>query len=672
MQTGRYPILDILDFPNIDQFVVPEIQRDYVWSELEIRGLLDSIKDGFFNNENPYIGFLYAHTNKDCPYKYFLIDGQQRLTTVFLLLIALYHKINKDFPEHLVKVDKLKLDYKVRQATHDFLYHFIGFLNTVRGKDKFIYEEIYQQIWYHVDYKNDISITNLIQNFILIYDWLTTYDINQLKPLLEFVEKKIQLSYFRVDEERQGEDLYIYMNARGRHLVENETLKAKFLSKIEDAQKKEHWGKIWETWQDFFWVNKQPDDVDSDRGFMDFLRIVQIISMCKKDYSSDEKNGFIIENQGMDFDLLPDLNKIEKYFYAFKYIIENKKISALIDNAYVLNKDKKLVDYFKLLPLINVISSVSILNEDSIYRFSRFFYNIARKDNVYKDIRNQLMSALKLIDAYTENNKENYDICDLIDYRKGKTILLDDEECVKLYLYSNPPQQTNRENLEELFWKMEDHPILNGNISFLLFEYFKDEVIDLDGLIKSWEAFSKLFGNKSNNKNISKALIYYGNTWQRNSPKYYNNYNCQNWAWLVNQEKQKFFLMSLIKDMQGKEFNYIDTIIQEKISDYFNQNCLDNIFKLKQIRSFYEQMKVLVAIDYYSENIIWRNGGYIAEDNFHYWEQDCNFFGKKAIYNVERYIGDGLKGRIFKLLESILENEEKLNEIIEEILNRRI
>ena len=165
MKTGRYSILDILDFPNLEQFVIPEIQRDYVWSKSDVTDVLDSIKDGFENKDIPYLGFIYAYNDKDYVYKYFLIDGQQRITTIFLLLVALYYKLGKDFPEHLIKNKKLKVDYKVRQDTHDFLQNFIYFLNT--NKEIALNSKIItDQIWFHTNYENDITINNIIENFI--------------------------------------------------------------------------------------------------------------------------------------------------------------------------------------------------------------------------------------------------------------------------------------------------------------------------------------------------------------------------------------------------------------------------------------------------------------------------------------------------------------------------
>lgn len=671
MKTGRYSILDILDFQNLEQFVIPEIQRDYVWSKSDVNDVLDSIKDGFENEDVPYLGFIYAYNDKDYVYKYFLIDGQQRITTIFLLLLALYYKLEKDFPEHLIKNEKLKLDYKVRQATHDFLKDFVIFLDGNKGLtlDSNI---INQQAWYHTNYKNDITIFNIINNFIEIYDWLTNLGGDNLTDFLKFVEEEVQLSYFDIENGRQGEELYIYMNSRGRHLVENETLKAKFLSKLNSTEDKEHWGKKWEIWQDFFWVNRL-NNPDSDDGFNEFLRMVQIISMSSGKYSANQINQFVTLYDNIDFQILPELNEIEKYFNAYEYLVVNVKISEFYENHehtnYFIKTEKRQIDYFRILPLITLVSLLTQYDEKNILRFNRFIYNISKKSNIGKDIRTHLIAAIKLLSDYAKEHEEIYDVCDLVNYSKGRTVLLDDEEIIKLNLYKNPPSEIEREKLELLFWEIEDHGIFNGEISFLLMEYYKKEnnTLDYDGFNKSWLAFKELFDKKNNYKNIAKALIYYGNTWLQETPYYYNNYNCYDWSWLVRDFKGKY-LLQLLKDMHDKGFDFIKTLIKNKIKHHFKENNYHNLENIKQTTGFLNQFKVLVAIDFYSENKIWDFGGYIAEDNRYDWNDDSKFFEQtKVLYNIDRYVRDGYSGRVLSFMKNVLKDEENIKEIIIQI-----
>lgn len=132
MKTGRYKLKDLFDNKEIDQIIIPEIQRDYVWTKYNVKGLLNSIfshyeekvdlelditcqgnditeeERAFLTEEyrrlrfNTRIGFIYAYKDDSYNGKLFLIDGQQRMTTLYLLLLALYSKNDKKVSEKCI------------------------------------------------------------------------------------------------------------------------------------------------------------------------------------------------------------------------------------------------------------------------------------------------------------------------------------------------------------------------------------------------------------------------------------------------------------------------------------------------------------------------------------------------------------------------------------------
>ena len=214
MRTDKYPLKDFLNFTSLEQLVIPEVQRDYVWEEEQVLDLLSTFYDGFYGNEldRPYLGFIYAYNDKDYAYKYFVVDGQQRLTSIYLLLVLCYQLMNKPLPSYLKKSGRLKLDYKVRQSTHDFLIALISYCTLNGSDDEFIIQE---QSWYHSNYKNDRTIRNLATNFTIIRTWIKTEVFNDLSDFTKYLENKVQLSYFDIEDGREGEELYIYMNSKG-------------------------------------------------------------------------------------------------------------------------------------------------------------------------------------------------------------------------------------------------------------------------------------------------------------------------------------------------------------------------------------------------------------------------------------------------------------------------
>jgi len=239
MKTGRYSLKDLFTHNEIEQIIIPEIQRDYVWQTENVEQLLNAIYKNFSEKRNEKlvlhikeqpvteksineylqkeyeklkynfkIGFIYAYHDNEYAGKFFLIDGQQRITTLYLLLFALYRKTDKGtvFNEFYFKNNTLKLDYKVREASHDFLQEFISYDGDILNSPKY----------YKKEYEKDVSIINLINNYNTICEFIEKK--NAKEEFIDYVENFIEFNYFDTNISEQGEQLYLYMNSRGEHL----------------------------------------------------------------------------------------------------------------------------------------------------------------------------------------------------------------------------------------------------------------------------------------------------------------------------------------------------------------------------------------------------------------------------------------------------------------------
>ena len=324
------------------------------------------------------------------------------------------------------------------------------------------------------------------------------------------------------------------------------------------------------------------------------------------------------------------------------------------------------------MPIIAFLINVENVDEDVLVRFIRFFYNVSRKESsVGKDISNQLPIAIKLMLEYGKSKEIDYDVCDLIGYQKGRTVLINDEEVLKLRIYKKPPVDSTRIEIEKLFWKAEDHEIFDGEISFLLNCYFINEgdYSGLNNYKSTWEVFEKIFtGSKESNAQISRALLYYGRTWIQNSPYYYLNYNCQDCHSIVRKNSGKY-LIQLLEDLHGKTIAHLDLIIKEKVKEYFINNNLITLASIKSQADPYEQVRILVGLDYFSERIIWKDHSFIAfDDRFTYTGDQPFFNSDHRIFNIPRYVGDGWHGRVIDLMRDTLLDKVKLEKILEKIV----
>jgi hypothetical protein len=126
-------------------------------------------------------------------------------------------------------------------------------------------------------------------------------------------------------------------------------------------------------------------------------------------------------------------------------------------------------------------------DENVILRFIRFFYNISRKrESVGKDIADQLPSSIKLMVKYSKSKTEKFDVCDLIDYAKNRTVLLDSEEVYKLSLYKKPPVNSKRDEIEKSLWTAEDNISGEGKIG-QLFQMLNHTGVGLISYYSSYE-----------------------------------------------------------------------------------------------------------------------------------------------------------------------------------------
>lgn len=126
------------DYLNLEKcfknfYVVPDYQREYVWEERQVNQLLSDVYDEFDNNHNKeyFIGSTVVFKDKSGSYE--LIDGQQRTTTLFLMICALKSvytewNLDTDTLDRMIKdktvnalgdsIDKYKLELQYKDSSN--------------------------------------------------------------------------------------------------------------------------------------------------------------------------------------------------------------------------------------------------------------------------------------------------------------------------------------------------------------------------------------------------------------------------------------------------------------------------------------------------------------------------------------------------------------------------
>ena len=497
MKTGRYSFSQLLNSPEIEQIIIPEIQRDYVWNVKNVDGLLNSIfskyesktkinlviqtDEGEVSGQlgkyltkeysrlcfSTKIGFIYAYHDFDYPGKFFLIDGQQRITTLFLLLLALYSK-QKDkwdyFRQHYFSQNLPKLDYRVREITHDFMVSLID--HELRSPEKKFEKE---NVYYGNLYDNDITTKTINDNYQAIKELINERgDSLNISELIDYLENYVEFNFFDTNISSQGERLYLYMNSRGESLSYQETIKALLISKCNDTDKDE-FGLLWEKWQDFFW-NHRGNNRNADEGLQNFIKWSVILHMCSVENviikDADVKNKGKQSYNEIKEDYIrveQDREKNQTQFdtYIMTYIRDNdfspywlnnvmsaiKRLSNLekeidIFHTFIhdgwLSKTTNTIDYVTLLGVLRFLMRFPSADAKHIKRLGMFLKNKTYDGSRRKNPDAAAIASINMVNSIPQEDfmaSGPYSLCSPFDEKVFSLIRNNEEWEQALYIF---------------------------------------------------------------------------------------------------------------------------------------------------------------------------------------------------------------------------------------------
>ncbi|HRH54964.1 MAG TPA: DUF262 domain-containing protein, partial [Chitinophagales bacterium] len=213
-------------FNGTDHYLIPPYQRNYAWREPEISQLIQDIidKSKLTDKKNYYIGTLVIYRRSDG--KYEVIDGQQRLTTLSLLMMVLRHeKYQVATAEYNLKDNqKLILEFESRKKSTDTLQELY---NHGKTDTKCGLEHGYDICNKVLDKSIKESGTD-IEKFIKYL----LYNVNIIRVI---VPRDTDLNHY-----------FETMNNRGEQLEKHEILKARFMSNLTCSEDKSTFAKIWD------------------------------------------------------------------------------------------------------------------------------------------------------------------------------------------------------------------------------------------------------------------------------------------------------------------------------------------------------------------------------------------------------------------------------------------
>ncbi len=214
-----------------DDYAIPIYQRNYEWGEPQITQLIQDIVDYILkskvseNNPKYYIGSLIAYERKlEGSVNYETIDGQQRLTTLTILLNVIKNEYSAI---DLSWYKKLNLSFDSRKVASNT----ISYLFNDESLDNKECNVAIQQGYY--DAKK--SLAKILADNKLSIDEFCNYFFEKVTILRVLVPEDTDLNHY-----------FEIMNSRGEQLEKHEILKAKMLEILEDDNLKYAFNLIWE------------------------------------------------------------------------------------------------------------------------------------------------------------------------------------------------------------------------------------------------------------------------------------------------------------------------------------------------------------------------------------------------------------------------------------------
>lgn len=483
-----------------DIILVPMIQRDYAQGRTDKKAtdVRNNLLNDIFCGKDVHFDLVFGSKEKriidgkemNC---FIPVDGQQRLTTLFLLFLygLKAGKTN-------IELDLSKFSYDTRRAASDFCESITSVEWTVQ-EDKKVSDVIKDSSWFMNYWEKDPTVEGMLNMLDAIHE--------KCKEITDYPNlNKVTFFFFDLESNGLNENLYLKMNSRGKPLTAFENLKAKMEKVLPDniksddakiffpenavAQKtfKDKWKFFMDRdWINAFWNSEKPEETDINITAF----IVRFLSGYYNAFNEDNNENNISEE-------LKEINNKENYadFIPFEPIEKILKLEKTFQTlAYALTIIPSISQYWSEDPIK--------ITEKSEYKFLAVIFSYVLFDGDKSAMRfawnmaENTVSGYDNFIAYCKRMKEISDI-----YKKERNIykvLVDSkfdntseqlkEEIAKAKQILRPDGKT----WENIIIKAEKYEFFKGAIRFL---FTKEDIgDDWEHFDTKWENAQKYFDN---------------------------------------------------------------------------------------------------------------------------------------------------------------------------------
>ena len=449
IEVNKRSVKELLSNGAKEKFLIPEYQRPYAWTEEQVITLFEDLVE-YTNNQNEssyFLGCIVSFSNENKEQE--IIDGQQRITTLFLLLRAIHKKLQKmsDSKEKENFIRQIEPTiWNIDELTS------VADYNSILIKSK-VMEEEYNQILENILKTGEIKEDNKDRyslNYSILINLLNDYANNEPFKFYSFIHNVLNKTIvlpIKADTQETALTIFSTLNNRGLPLSDADIFKAKIYNKMGKIEKEE----FIEKWKNITYRAENANEsiqklfyyymfylkaIDKDKNtttpaLRKYFSENSFSRLYTKNLLNDLTNILefweVVNNRETkdeswttNFNILSILDILSSYpneFWKYPviiYYLKNKN-NLSFENSFLIFLRKLFVNLFRVYLVSPTVNSVktSILNlnasiihdEEIIFDFKKV-NNEELKNGIKNLHRNAVRMLLKLLSYNLEDQKE--------------------------------------------------------------------------------------------------------------------------------------------------------------------------------------------------------------------------------------------------------------------------
>jgi len=454
IKANKQTISEFLSSAGKNKFLIPDYQRPYSWEKEQIEKFFNDIKEFILKTpkeETYFIGCIVSFNNEKGYQE--IIDGQQRITTLFLLLRAFYSKLEEEETNNSnERINSFK------KMISPCLWELLDDVVIIPNKEKTLIESevitdkeknIFNNIMVNgkfIEKSKDKYSVNYLLIQQLIKDFInenpsTSYDY------IKYLLRNVIIINIKTDNQDTALDIFTTLNDRGKQLDDSDIFKAKI---YKNSNEKDNiitlWKELNENSKDakenlntlfyyymFYLRAKDNDDKSTTPGLRKYYSKDDYKKLYNKDLFEDLNKILDLfcvinthkpiddQNWSTNIDILKILDILKEFpnewwkYPTLIYYLHNKdeqgfdknfhkflrKLCAEILIMYISGNSLNIKNYIMKL-------NKEIINTNSLFpKFNFPKHNEYYKERIVKDTPPKIVKLLLLILTYNNKNQNN-------------------------------------------------------------------------------------------------------------------------------------------------------------------------------------------------------------------------------------------------------------------------